>query len=106
VVVLFLAQLYETTQGIHFGFSQQITVVLMSLLTSIGVAGIPSSALIAITMILSSMGLPVESVGIIWVVERILDMIRTVVNVFNDTCGTVIIARSEGEETAYETKKT
>jgi Na+/H+-dicarboxylate symporter len=101
VVVLFLAQLYEASQGIHFGFVQQITVVIMALLTSVGVAGIPSSGLISITMILSAVGLPLESVGVIWVVERVLDMLRTVVNVFNDTCGTLIIARTEGEETAY-----
>lgn len=101
VVVLFIAQLYQVTQGIHFGLLDQLTVVLMSLLTSVGVAGIPASALIAITMILSSVGLPLESIGIIWVVERILDMFRTAINVFNDTCGTVIIARTEGEKTAY-----
>ena len=76
-------------------------VVFMALLTSVGVAGIPASALIAITMIVSSVGLPIESIGIVWVVERFLDMFRTAVNVLNDTCGTVIIARSEGEKTAY-----
>ncbi len=101
VVVIFIAQLYQVTQGIQFGFLDQITVVLMALLTSVGVAGIPASGLIAITMILSSVGLPIESIGVIWVVERILDMFRTAVNVFNDTCGTIIIARSEGENTAY-----
>ena len=101
VVVLFLAQLYQVTQGISFGLWNQVTVVLMALLTSVGVAGIPASAVVAITMIVGSVGLPIESVGIIWVAERLLDMFRTVVNVFNDTCGTVIIARSEGEVTAY-----
>ncbi len=101
VVVLFIAQLYQTTQGIEFGFFNQLTVVFMALLTSVGVAGIPASGLIAITMILSAVGLPIESVSVIWVVERILDMFRTAVNVFNDTCCTVIIARSEGEKTAY-----
>lgn len=101
VVVVFIAQLYQVTQGIHFGMLDQITVVLMALLTSVGVAGIPASGLIAITMILSSVGLPIESIGVVWVVERILDMFRTAVNVFNDTCGTVLIARSEGESTAY-----
>lgn len=101
VVVIFIAQLYQVTQGISFGLWDQITVVLMALLTSVGVAGIPASGLIAITMILSSVGLPIESIGVIWVVERILDMFRTAVNVFNDTCGTIIIARSEGEKTAY-----
>lgn len=103
VVVIFIAQLYQVTQGIQFGLLDQITIVLMSLLTSVGVAGIPASGLIAITMILSSVGLPIESIGVIWVVERILDMFRTAVNVFNDTCGTIIIARSEGESTAYPT---
>lgn len=102
VVVLFLAQLYQVTQGIEFGFWNQLTVVLMALLTSVGVAGIPASALVAITMIVGSVGLPIESVGIIWVAERLLDMFRTVVNVFGDTCGAVIVARSEGEATAYE----
>lgn len=105
VVVIFIAQLYQVTQGIQFGLLDQITVVLMALLTSVGVAGIPASGLIAITMILSSVGLPIESVGVIWVVERILDMFRTAVNVFNDTCGTILIARSEGEATAYPTFK-
>lgn len=105
VVVIFIAQLYQVTQGIQFGLLDQITVVLMALLTSVGVAGIPASGLIAITMILSSVGLPIESIGVIWVVERILDMFRTAVNVFNDTCGTVIIARSEGESTAYPNYK-
>ena len=101
VVVIFIAQLYQVTQGIQFGVLNQVMVVLMALLTSVGVAGIPASGLIAITMILSSVGLPIESIGVIWVVERILDMFRTAINVFNDTCGTVIIARSEGEKTAY-----
>lgn len=101
VVVIFIAQLYQTTQGIAFGLWDQLMVVLMALLTSVGVAGIPASGLIAITMILSSVGLPIESIGVIWTVERLLDMCRTAVNVFNDTCGTIIIARSEGEPTAY-----
>ncbi|MDR2768960.1 MAG: dicarboxylate/amino acid:cation symporter [Puniceicoccales bacterium] len=101
VVVLFIAQLYQVAWGIQFDIFDQLTVVLMSLLTSVGVAGIPASGLIAITMILSSVGLPVESVSVIWVVERFLDMLRTAINVFNDTCGTIIIARSEGEDTAY-----
>ena len=106
VVVIFIAQLYQVTQGISFTAVDQLTVVLMALLTSVGVAGIPASGLIAITMILSSVGLPLESVGVIWVGERILDMFRTAVNVFNDTCGTIIIARTEGEKTAYSIPRT
>ena len=103
VVGLCVAELYQVTQGMPFGVRDQLIVVLMALLTSVGVAGIPASALIAITMIVSSVGLPIESIGVIWVVERLLDMFRTLVNVFNDTCGTVIIARTEGETLAYTT---
>ena len=95
VVVIFIAQLY----GIDLSFAQQLSVVILSLLTSIGVAGIPSASLVAISVILGSLGLPLEGVGLILVVDRVLDMCRTAVNVFSDSCGAVIIARKEGEET-------
>jgi Na+/H+-dicarboxylate symporter len=99
--VLFIAQLYQVTQGIQLTFIDQCNVILMTLLTSVGVAGIPASGLIGITIVLQTLGLPIESIGVICLVERLLDMVRTAVNVFNDTCGTVIIARTEGEKTAY-----
>ena len=73
-------------------------VVVIALLTSIGVAGIPAASLVAITLILTSLGLPVEGIGLILAVDRVLDMCRTSVNVFSDTCGAVIIAKSEGED--------
>lgn len=95
VVVIFVAQLY----GIDLSFAQQVSVVILSLLTSIGVAGIPSASLVAISVILGSLGLPLEGVGLILVVDRVLDMCRTAVNVFSDSCGAVIIARKEGEQT-------
>jgi Na+/H+-dicarboxylate symporter len=95
VVVIFVAQLY----GIDLSIAQQISVVVLALLTSIGVAGIPSASLVAISVILSSLGLPLEGVGLILVVDRVLDMCRTAVNVFSDSCGAVIIARKEGEQT-------
>lgn len=95
VVVIFVAQLY----GIDLSFAQQVSVVILALLTSIGVAGIPSASLVAISVILSSLGLPLEGVGLILVVDRLLDMCRTAVNVFSDSCGAVIIARREGEQT-------
>ena len=101
VVVLFIAQLYGVVHGISFGLGDQLTVVLLALLTSVGIGGIPASGLVAITIILGAVGLPLESVGVIWVVERILDMCRTTVNVFSDTCAAVIIARTEGEKTHY-----
>ncbi|PCJ30038.1 MAG: dicarboxylate/amino acid:cation symporter, partial [Moraxellaceae bacterium] len=69
------------------------------LLTSIGVAGIPSASLVAISVILGTIGLPAEGIGLLLVTDRILDMCRTAVNIFSDSCGAVVIARSEGEET-------
>jgi len=70
----------------------------VALLTSIGVAGIPSASLVAIAIILGSIGLPAEGIGLILAVDRILDMCRTAVNVFSDSCGAVVIGRMEGED--------
>jgi proton glutamate symport protein len=97
VVVLFLAQIYGVIAGFEFGFGQQLMVVLLALLTSIGVAGIPAASLVAILVIMAAVGLPAELLGIVMVTDRILDMCRTAVNVFSDTCGAAIIARSDGE---------
>jgi Na+/H+-dicarboxylate symporter len=94
VAAMFIAQAY----GIELGFATQFTIVLVALLTSIGVAGIPSASLVAISIILATIGLPAEAIGLILVVDRVLDMCRTTVNVFSDSCGAVIIGRSEGEE--------
>ena len=95
VAALFIAQAY----GLALGFAEQFTVVVLALMTSIGVAGIPAASLVAITIILGAMGLPLEGIGLILAVDRVLDMCRTAVNVFSDSCGAVIIARSEGEQT-------
>jgi Na+/H+-dicarboxylate symporter len=93
VAAMFIAQAY----GIELSFATQFTVVLIALLTSIGVAGIPAASLVAITIILAAIGLPVEAVGLILAVDRILDMCRTSVNIFSDSCGAVVIGRLEGE---------
>lgn len=93
VAAIFLAQAY----GLELSFATQFTVVLIALLTSIGVAGIPSASLVAITVILTAIGLPVEAIGLLLVTDRILDMCRTAVNVFSDSCGAVIIAKRQGE---------
>lgn len=93
VAVMFIAQAY----GVEMGFATQMTVVILALLTSIGVAGIPAASLVAIAIILSAVGLPLEGIGLILAVDRLLDMMRTSVNVFSDSCGAVIIAKSEGE---------
>ena len=93
VAALFIAQAY----GIELTLLQQGIVVITALLASIGAAGIPMAGLVIITIILTAVGLPLEGVGLILAVDRILDMFRTTVNVWSDSCGAVIIARSEGE---------
>jgi proton glutamate symport protein len=94
VAAMFIAQAY----GIHLSFLTQIVVVFTALLASIGAAGIPMAGLVMITVILSAVGLPLEGVGLILAVDRILDMCRTTVNVWSDSCGSAIIAKTEGEE--------
>ena len=91
VVVLFIAQMY----GVALSVWTQLSVVTLALVTSIGVAGIPSASLVAIAVILGALELPVEAIGIVLVTDRILDMCRTAVNVFSDTCAAVIVAKSE-----------
>lgn len=93
VSVLFIAQIY----GMELSIIQQIIVVFTALLASIGAAGIPMAGLVVITIIMSVLGMPLEGIGLILAVERILDMFRTSVNIWSDTCGAVIIAKSEGE---------
>lgn len=95
---LFIAQAY----GLDLDFGQQILIIITALLASIGAAAIPMAGLIMMTVILSAIGLPTEAIAIMFVVDRILDMFRTAVNVWSDTCGTVIIAKSEGEVLNYE----
>ncbi len=93
VAVMFIAQAY----GFELNFGQQVIVVITSILASIGAAGVPMAGLVMITIILSAVGLPLEGVGLILAVDRILDMFRTTVNVWSDSCGAVVIAKSEGE---------
>ena len=93
VAAMFIAQAY----GLELSFATQFSIVLVALLTSIGVAGIPAASLVAISIILASIGLPAEGIGLILAVDRILDMCRTSVNMFSDSCGAVIIGRLEGE---------
>ncbi|MEO1889179.1 MAG: dicarboxylate/amino acid:cation symporter [Cycloclasticus sp.] len=94
VAAMFIAQAY----GLDLGFTEQFLIVITALVTSIGVAGIPAASLVAISIILATIGLPLEGIGLILAVDRVLDMCRTSVNVFSDSCGAVIIARSEGED--------
>lgn len=94
VAAMFIAQAY----GIELSVVSQIIVVITALLASIGAAGIPMAGLVMITIVLTAVGLPLEGVGLILAVDRILDMFRTIVNVWSDTCGAVIIAKTEKEK--------
>ncbi|HEB57797.1 MAG TPA: dicarboxylate/amino acid:cation symporter [Gammaproteobacteria bacterium] len=98
VVAIFIAQLY----GMELSFTTQFLIVWTALITSIGVAGIPSASLVAITIILGTIGLPLEAIAVVWLVDRVLDMMRTAVNIFSDSCGAVIIGKLEGEQGILE----
>ncbi|MBN2861801.1 MAG: dicarboxylate/amino acid:cation symporter [Bacteroidales bacterium] len=93
VAVIFIAQVY----GIELTFAQQLVVVFTALLAAIGAAGIPMAGLVMMAVVLKAVGLPLEGIGLILAVDRILDMFRTAINVYSDTCAAVIIAKSEGE---------
>jgi Na+/H+-dicarboxylate symporter len=106
VAAVFLAQAF----GIELSFAQQAFVVVVALLTSIGVAGVPSASIVAIVLILTAITEQLQAtgelaagaslvlgLGLIWVFDRPLDMCRTATNVFSDSVGAVVIARSEGE---------
>jgi proton glutamate symport protein len=94
VAAMFVAQVY----GIELSFLTQFVIVLMSLIASFGVAGIPSASLVAVLLILRVIGLPMEGVGLFVAIDRVLDMCRTTVNVFSDSCCAVLVARTEGEK--------
>ena len=93
-VVMFIAQ----AQGAHFGLKEQILILITALFSSIGTAAVPMASLVIITIILEVLGLPIEMMALILPVDRILDMFRTATNVWSDSCGAAIIAKSEGEE--------
>ncbi|MGR9105993.1 MAG: dicarboxylate/amino acid:cation symporter [Gammaproteobacteria bacterium] len=93
VATVFIANVY----GIDLGLTEYVTVVGMSVLASIGTAGVPGVGLIMLAMVLNQVGLPVEGIGLILGVDRLLDMVRTAVNVSGDAVVTCIVARGEKE---------
>ena len=95
VVVLFLAQV----MGVHLTASQQFTVVLMSILAGVGTAGVPGGSLPLIVVVMQSVGVPGAAIGIVYGVDRILDMCRTVVNVTGDLAIAACVAHSEPVDT-------
>ncbi len=92
VTVLFLAQFF----GVDLTLTQQFTVVLASVLAGIGTAGIPGGSLPVIVLVLQSVGVPGEGIGIILGVDRILDMSRTVINVTGDITAAMYVSKKEG----------
>ena len=96
VAVIFVAQV----MGIELGMVAQLGIVVAALLTSVGVAGIPSASLVAIMLILKSSNIPGAEAAFVALlaVDRPLDMCRTAVNVFGDSCAAAVVAKSEGEE--------
>ena len=93
VATVFIAQVY----GMNLTLLQQLTVLLTAVLASVGAAGIPAAGVITLAIVLDSVGVPLEGIGIILGVDRILDMCRTVVNVTGDASCAVVVASSEGE---------
>ena len=88
VAVVFAAQAF----GIHLSLTDYLTVIGTATLASIGTAGVPSVGLVTLTMVFNSVGLPVEAIGLIMGIDRILDMTRTAVNITGDAVCTTIVA--------------
>lgn len=99
ISVMFIAQMY----GIHLGFNDYVMVILSAVLASIGTAGVPGVGTIMLTMVLASVNLPLEGIALIMGVDRIVDMLRTAINVAGDNVCTLLIAKSEKalDETIY-----
>ena len=94
VAAMFIAQAY----GIELGLWQQLVIMLTATLASIGAAAIPGAGLITMVIVLKAVNLPLEGIAMILAVDRLLDMLRTAVNVWGDTCGTVVVANLESEQ--------
>jgi DAACS family dicarboxylate/amino acid:cation (Na+ or H+) symporter len=92
VTVLFLAQFFD----VHLSLGGQITVVLLSILSGVGTAGVPGGSLPLVMALLVTVGIPPEGIGVIYGVDRLLDMCRTVLNVTGDLTVAACVARSEG----------
>jgi len=93
VATVFIANIYSA----GLGTAEYITVILMSVLASIGTAGVPGVGLIMLSMVFAQVGLPIEGIGLILGVDRLMDMIRTAVNVSGDAVVSTIVAKSEGQ---------
>jgi len=93
VAAMFVANAF----GIELTITQQATIVITAVLASVGTASIPGGGLIMLTMVLESVGLPLEGIAIVAGIDRILDMFRTTTNIFGDNSAGVIVAALGGE---------
>jgi len=93
VCALFIAQAF----GIDLATSDYITIILTATLASIGTAGVPGAGLIMLSLVLTTVGLPLEGLAIVAGIDRILDMARTTVNICGDMMVTLLVAKSEDE---------
>lgn len=93
VCAIFAAEVY----GIDLTMSEQITIVLMGVLAAIGTAGVPGAGLIMTTIVFTQVGIPLEAVALIAGVDRILDMIRTSINVVGDVASAIVVTNMEGD---------
>lgn len=99
VAVLFIAQAYP---GFDLTLQTQIVIAITALLASVGAAGIPHAGLVMMAIILQAVGLPVEMQGVIIAVDRVLDMGRTAVNVWSDSCGCAVVASFESQNENHD----
>ncbi|HAQ40636.1 MAG TPA: dicarboxylate/amino acid:cation symporter [Clostridiales bacterium] len=93
ICAFFIAQVY----GLDLSISAQLTIILTATLASIGTAGVPGAGMIMLGMVLQSVGLPIEGIALIAGVDRILDMMRTMINITGDSACSVVVAATEGE---------
>jgi len=98
VAVIFIAQFYN----LNLSFAQLLTVVLITILASIGTAGVPGAGMIMLAMVLTSVNMPLEGIALIAGIDRVLDMMRTCVNVVGDASAAVVVAGTEKKRNEIE----
>lgn len=94
---VFIAQAAETTTGVHFGFGQQLLMMITLMITTKGIAAVPRASLVILLATVSSFGLPPEGVALLFGVDELCDMARTSVNIVGNCMATTVVARWEGE---------
>ncbi|NIL99851.1 MAG: cation:dicarboxylase symporter family transporter, partial [Acidobacteria bacterium] len=98
IAVIFVSQLYAAANpDFTLTFANQLMIVFLALMVSIGAAGIPHAGLVMMVIIFKAIGVPIELAGVLWAVDRPLDMCRTTVNIWSDTMGATAIAHHENE---------